>query len=77
MEYPPKHTSSRLLRKERRDVARRYWRATLRSPSYFAASTRGATLAVIRQYVEQQRVAPLGVNGGPGRRISMNSGNSC
>ncbi|MBV9532421.1 MAG: transposase [Bradyrhizobium sp.] len=28
------------------------------SPSYFAASTGGATLAVVRQYVEQQRASP-------------------
>jgi putative transposase len=27
------------------------------SPSYFAASSGGATLAVIRQYVEQQRAS--------------------
>ncbi|MBV9531423.1 MAG: transposase [Bradyrhizobium sp.] len=33
--------------------APRYWRGTLWSATYFAASTAGATLAVIRQYVEQ------------------------
>jgi len=52
-----KGTSSRLLRKERPDIARRNWRGTLWSPSYFAASSGGATLAVIRQYVEQQRAS--------------------
>jgi putative transposase len=68
IEYPPKlsvsvlvnafkGTSSRLLREERPDIARRHWRGTLWSPSYFAASSGGATLAVIRQYVEQQRAS--------------------
>jgi putative transposase len=52
-----KGTSSRLLRKERPDIARRHWRGTVWSPSYFAASSGGATLAVIRQYVEQQRAS--------------------
>ena len=69
IKYPPKHslsvlvnafkgTSSYSCAKERPDIARRYWRVTLWPPSYFAASTGGATLAVIRQYVEQQRACP-------------------
>ena len=68
IEYPPKvsisalvnalkGTSSRLLRKERPDIARRYSDGVLWSPSYFAASTGGAPLDVVRQYVEQQRAS--------------------
>lgn len=68
VEYPPKHsvsalvnalkgTSSRVLRTARPDIARRYWRGVLWSPSYFAASTGGATLETVKQYVEQQRAS--------------------
>lgn len=68
VEYPPKHsvsvlvnaikgTSSRLLRKERPDIARRYRDGALWSPSYFAASTGGATLETVKRYVEQQRAS--------------------
>ena len=68
VEYPPKHsvsvlvnalkgTSSRLLRKERPDIAVRYCDGVLWSPSYFAASTGGATLGTVRRYVEQQRAS--------------------
>ena len=68
VEYPPKHsisvlvnafkgTSSRLLRKERPDIAGRYSDGVLWSPSYFAASTGGAPLDVVRRYVEQQRAS--------------------
>ena len=49
--------SSRLLRKARPKLARRYWRGTLWPPSYFAASTGGERLAVVRRYVEQQRAS--------------------
>lgn len=66
VEYPPtvllptlvnslKGVSSRLLRQQRPDIARRYWKNVLWSPSYFAASCGGAPLAIIRRYVEQQR----------------------
>jgi putative transposase len=66
VEYPPKvdlsrlvnslkGVSSRLLRQRRPDIARRYWKGVLWSPSYFAASCGGAPLSVIRRYVEQQR----------------------
>jgi len=68
IEYPPKlsisvlvnalkGTSSRLLRKERPDIARRYDDGALWSPSYFAASTGGAPLEVVRRYLEQQRAS--------------------
>lgn len=68
VEYPPKlsvsglvnalkGTSSRLLRKERPDIAECYSDGVLWSPSYFAASTGGAPIEVVRRYVEQQRVS--------------------
>lgn len=66
IEYPPKvpvsglvnslkGVSSRLLRQRRPDIAKRYWKGVLWSPSYFAASCGGAPLGIIRQYVERQR----------------------
>lgn len=69
VDYPPKVSvsalvnslkgvSSRLLRKERPDIAHRYWKGVLWSPSYFAGSCGGAPLSVIRQYIEQQRTPP-------------------
>lgn len=68
VEYPPKlsvsalvnaikGTSSRLLRKARPDIAQRYYQGALWSPSYFAASTGGATLEKVKQYVEAQRAS--------------------
>lgn len=65
VEYPPKvpvsslvnslkGVSSRLLRKERPDIERRYWKGVLWSPSYFASSCGGAPIAIVRQYIEQQ-----------------------
>jgi putative transposase len=67
IEYPPnlqlstlvnslKGVSSRMLRKDRPDIAERYYKDVLWSPSYFAASCGGASLSLIRQYVEQQRI---------------------
>ena len=64
--YPPKvavtnlvnslkGVSSRLLRKDRPDLARRYYKGVLWSPSYFAASCGGAPIAVVKQYIEQQQ----------------------
>ena len=66
VEYPPtvllptlvnslKGVSSRLLRQQRPDIVRRYWKNVLWSPSYFAASCGGAPLDIIWRYVEQQR----------------------
>lgn len=69
VEHPPKlsvsamvnmfkGTSSRMLRQARPDIAQRYWRkGVLWSPSYFAASTGGATLEMVKRYVEQQRAS--------------------
>jgi len=67
--YPPKvavsnlvnslkGVSSRLLRKERPDIEKRYWKGTLWSPSYLAGNGGGAPIAIIRQYIEQQRTPP-------------------
>ena len=50
-----KGVSSRMLRKERPDMADRYWKGVLWSPSYFAASCGGAPIAIIKQYIEQQQ----------------------
>jgi putative transposase len=66
VEYPPsvaipklvnrlQGVSSRRLRQQRPDIARRYWNGVLWSPSSFAASCGGAPLDIIRRYVEQQR----------------------
>lgn len=64
--YPPKVSisslvnslkgvSSRRLRQMHPEIARRYWKGVLWSPSYFAASCGGAPLEIVRQYIEQQR----------------------
>jgi len=66
--YPPKvavshlvnslkGVSSRLLRKERPDIEKRYWKGALWSPSYFAASCGGSPLSIVREYIEQQQTA--------------------
>jgi putative transposase len=59
--YPPKHSisalvnslkgvSSRMLRLERPDLVRRYWKGVLWSPSYFAASCGGAPVGILKAY---------------------------
>ncbi len=65
--YPPKlaisslvnslkGVSSRLLRRDRPDIAvRYYYKGVLWSPGYFASSCGGAPISVIRQYIEQQQ----------------------
>jgi putative transposase len=68
LNYPPKvavstivnslkGVSSRLLKKARPDIQKRYWNGVLWSPSYFAASCGGAPISIISQYIEQQRAA--------------------
>lgn len=68
IEYPPKHsvsvlvnalkgTSSRLLRTECPDVAERYRKGVLWSPSYFVVSASGAPLETIKQYIDSQRAS--------------------
>jgi len=64
--YPPKvaisalvnslkGASSRILRSRYPEIATRYYQNILWSPSYFAASCGGASISIIRQYVEQQQ----------------------
>lgn len=66
IEYPPKHAlskivnsikgaSSRVLRKRCPDIAERYYKDTLWSPSYFAGPVGGAPRAILKQYVRNQR----------------------
>jgi len=50
-----KGVSSRLLRKERPDIYKYYWKGALWSPSYFASSCGGAPISIVRQYIEQQK----------------------
>ena len=64
--YPPKvavsalvnslkGASSRVLRKERPDIAKCFYHnGVLWSPSYFAASCGGAPVSIVQQYTEQQ-----------------------
>ena len=50
-----KGVSSRLLRQERPDLAARYFRGVLWSPSYFAASCGGAPINILKDYIQQQK----------------------
>jgi len=65
--YPPKvpvsnlvnslkGVSSRMIRKKNYPgIRKKLWGGALWSPSYFAGSCGGASLAMIRQYIEQQQ----------------------
>lgn len=64
--YPPKVSisklvnslkgvSSRLLRKAHPEIASKYWKGVLWSPSYFASSCGGAPISIIKQYIENQK----------------------
>ena len=65
--YPPKVSvsslvnslkgvSSRMIRqKQYPSIRKKLWGGALWSPSYFAGSCGGASIAVIRQYIEQQQ----------------------
>lgn len=64
--YPPKMAvaslvnslkgvSSRLLKQRHPELSKIYWKGSLWSPSYFAASCGGAPLEIIKQYIENQR----------------------
>ena len=64
--YPPKvamsklvnslkGVSSRKLKLYHPEVANRYCKSALWSPSYFAASCGGAPVEVIKQYLQQQK----------------------
>lgn len=64
--YPPKiaistlvnslkGVSSRLLRREfSKEMSKVYWKGVLWSPSYFAGSSGGATIAALKKYIQQQ-----------------------
>ena len=63
--YPPKvalsglvnslkGVSSRLLRKERPDIEKKYWSGGLWSASYFVGSVGGAPIEVLKKYIESQ-----------------------
>src|ERR1700693_4162173 len=54
-----KAVSSRRLREIRPEVAGRYSKGVLWSPSYFAASCAGAPLSIIAEYVRNQREGAL------------------
>ena len=65
--YPPKISisklvnslkgvSSRRLRSDYADaISQIYWKGVLWSPGYFAGSVGGASISVVRQYIEQQQ----------------------
>lgn len=64
--YPPKYAisvivnslkgvSSRLLRQEFQRIRHFYFKGSLWSHSYFAGSCGGASLAVLKQYIENQK----------------------
>jgi putative transposase len=68
IEYPPKlsvsvlvnalkGTSSRLLRRDRPEIAERYFEGVLWSPSYLVASAGDTPLEAIKRYVEAQRAS--------------------
>ena len=50
-----KGVSSRLLRQQRLDIRKRYWKGVLWSPSHFDSSCAGAPISIVRQYIEQQK----------------------
>jgi len=50
-----KGVSSRKLKRHHPEVADRYFKGALWSPSYFAASCGGAPLEMIKHYVQQQK----------------------
>lgn len=68
--YPPKVSvsslvnslkgvSSRMIRKNNYpSIDRQLWGNTLWSPSYFASSCGGASIDIIREYIEQQQEVP-------------------
>ena len=50
-----KGVSSRMLRSQRPDLRKRYWKGILWSPSYFAASCGGAPIDILKAFLEQQK----------------------
>jgi len=84
--YPPKVSlaalvnslkgvSSRRLRQSRPDIADKYWKGGLWSPSYFAGSVGGAPLEVLKEYIQNQKTpgrasSPALSHGSP-RRVGL------
>jgi putative transposase len=67
--YPPKialsnlvnslkGVSSRRIRQERPDIAKKYWKGGLWSASYFVGSVGGAPLEVLKKYIQSQNAPP-------------------
>ena len=68
--YPPKVSVSKLVnslkgvssylirKKHYPSIQKKLWGTALWSPSYFAGSCGGAPIAIIRQYIEQQKTLP-------------------
>lgn len=67
IQYPPKHSissivnnlkgrSSRLLRRDLPDIKEKYWGkgSALWHRSYFAGSVGGATIEIVKQYIQNQ-----------------------
>lgn len=51
-----KGVSSRLLHRDRPDIALRYdYKGVLWTPNYFASRCGGAPISIIRQYIERQQ----------------------
>jgi len=44
-----------MLRQERPDLMKRYWKRALWLPSYFAASCGGAPVSILKEYIDQQK----------------------
>ncbi|WP_338805385.1 transposase [Xenorhabdus griffiniae] len=54
--FVAKYRRKMLLRRDRPDIALRYYyKGVLWTPSYFASSCGGAPISIIRQYIEQQK----------------------
>jgi putative transposase len=51
-----KDVFSRLLRQQRPDVRKRYWKGALWSRNYFASTCGGALINFVRQYIEPQKM---------------------
>ena len=49
-----KGVSSRFLRKEFPELEKYFWKGGLWSPSYFIGSCGGATLDIVKEYIEKQ-----------------------
>lgn len=50
-----KGVSSRLLRLEFENLRGKYWKGVLWAPSYFAGSCGGASLDILKSYIENQK----------------------